>query len=189
MTSTCSTSRLYGVPSAIRSTSATNAFMPTTGKTFVVSHTFMNTSKLNVLSGQLSGTLKLTRMDVVSNTDVTSVTAGKRLSTTLGTTRSENVRPSSKRAPDPIHFQQGMFPVPSITAPTTMGTKIDATYRTTPTVNRILEIGANQQASPTYTLNSSCRLCSMTENGLVRLNLIKKTNFSIRIRLSMDVQR
>lgn len=168
MTSTCSTSRPYGVPSAIRSTSATYAFMPTTGKTFVVSPTSMNTSKHNVLSGQLSVTLKLIRMDVVSNTDVTSVTAGKRLSTTLGTTRSENVRPSSKRVSDPTHFQQGMFPVPSITAPTTMGTMIDATYRTTPTINRILEIGANQQASPTYTLSSSCRLCSMTENGLVR---------------------
>ena len=117
MTSTCSTLRPCGVPSAIRNTSATSAFMPTTGKTFVASHTSMSTCKLNVLSGQQSGTLKLIRMDVVSSTDVTSVTAGKRLSTTLATTRSENVRLSLKTVA-----------VPSIIALTTTGTKIDATF-------------------------------------------------------------
>jgi hypothetical protein len=91
--------------------------MPTTGKTFVASHTSMSTCKLNVLSGQQSGTLKLIRMDVVSSTDVTSVTAGKRLSTTLATIRSENVRLSLKTVA-----------VPSIIALTTTGTKIDATF-------------------------------------------------------------
>jgi len=56
-------------------------------------------------------------MDVVSSTDVTSVTAGKRLSTTLATIRSENVRLSLKTVA-----------VPSIIALTTTGTKIDATF-------------------------------------------------------------
>lgn len=83
-----------------------------------------------------------------------------------------------------------MVIVPSIIAPTTTGSKIDVTFWMTPTVNRILEIGANQQANRYSTLSFLCRLFSKTKSALAKLSqVIKKTISSIQTRLSMDVQR
>jgi hypothetical protein len=73
----CSTSRLFGVPSATRTIREMSVFMHTIGKISEESHTYSTTVKTSAKLGKQRKTQKPTRMDVNWSIGVVAATDGK----------------------------------------------------------------------------------------------------------------
>lgn len=94
LTSTCSISRLYGVPRVTRNMTEKSVFMLTTGKTSAENLTSTSMRKSSVLTGTRKSSARLTTQTARWSTAASKVTGGKSKNTIRTTTKQVSARPS-----------------------------------------------------------------------------------------------